>query len=192
VHGCLGGGDSVAVGWTVWLPCKAVAMKSSRSLLPWLVAAISIPIMCIGMLLFCSWTYTTSTLWHLRAQGVYPSAEEAMNALIARSYRNSTDTQIIYAGTNSFDGSDPNVWYVIACVWGGTRVDGTPVGSPKHPSYDQPGTFFLATKEGWVFVPEGAFPELLGFWMRFYGLAGPGSASPSHDWGSTPKKGCEF
>ena len=167
-------------------------MKRFRALLPWLVAAICLPLMCAGMLLYTSWVYTTGTLRAVRADGVYPSAEAAMNGLIARGYRNPTDTQIIYAGTNSFDGSNPNVWYVIACVWGGTRVDGTPVGSPRHPAYDQPGTFFLATKDGWVFVPEGAFPEMLGFWMRFYGLAGSGSPTPSHDWGSMPTKGCEF
>ena len=166
-------------------------MKRSHPFLPWLVAAIGIPLICIGMILFWSWTYTTGVLRQVRAQGVYPSAEDGMHALIARSYVQPRDTQIIYAGTNSFDGSDPNVWYVIACVWGGTRADGSPVGTAKH-VYDQPGLFFLAARDGWVHVPEGAFPEVLGFWMRFYGLAGPGSATPSHDWGSTPTKGCEF
>ena len=114
-----------------------------------------------------------------------------MNALIAKAYIHPRDSQIIYAGTNSFDGSEPQVWYVIACVWGGTRSDGSPVGSARH-DYDQPGVFFVAARDGWVRVGEEYFPEVLGFWMRFYGLAGPGSSTPSHDWGSNPDKGCKF
>jgi hypothetical protein len=68
--------------------------------------------------------YTGGTLAYLRSRGVYPSAEAGMWALIERGYRNPELVEIIYAGTNSFDGSDPNVWYVIACVWGGERADG--------------------------------------------------------------------
>ncbi len=166
-------------------------MRSSRSFLPWLILAVGIPAMCVSMLFFWSWSYTVGALRLVRAQGVYQSAEDGMQALIARGYVHPDRVQVIYAGTNSFDGSNPHVWYVIACVWGGTRLDGSPVGSKRH-IYDQPGTFFLATRDGWVHVPEGLFPEVLGFWMKFYGLAGPGSATPSHDWGSTPTHGCQF
>jgi hypothetical protein len=166
-------------------------MKRRQSLLLWFVAAIGIPLMCIGMLLLWSWSYTTGVLRSARAQGVYPSAEDGMRAHISKYYVQPRDSQIIYAGTNSFDGSDPEVWYVIACIWGGTRADGSPVGSARH-VYDQPGLFFVATRDGWVYVPESAFPQVLAFWMRFYGLAGSGSPTPSHDWGSTPNKGCEF
>lgn len=48
------------------------------------------------------------------------------------------------------------------------------------------------TKEGWVHMPEGAFPELIGFWMEVFGLAGPGSSQPTHDWGSSPQGDCVF
>ena len=166
-------------------------MKHSRSHLPRLILAVGVPLTFIVMVLFWTWTYTITALRWARMQGTYASAEDGMLAIIGRSYVKPDAVQIIYAGTNSFDGSDPNVWYVIACVWGGTRADGSPVGSQKH-AYDQPGTFFLATKDGWVFVPEGLFPEVLGFWMRIYGLAGQGSATPTHDWGSTPNRGCTF
>jgi hypothetical protein len=143
------------------------------------------------MVSFWSWIYTTSVLRAAHMGGTFASAEDGMHALIAKGYVQPDDVQIIYAGTNSFDGSSPHVWYVIACVWGDTRADGSPVGTKKH-VYDQPGTFFLATKEGWVQVGEGYFPEFLGFWMKVYGLAGPGSAHPTHDWGSSPTRGCEF
>lgn len=138
-----------------------------------------------------SWVYTTAQIADARVKGVYPSAEDAMLALIDRSYRQPDDVQIIYAGTNSFDGSDPHVWYAIACVWGGTRHDGTPVGSARH-IYDQPGMYFLALPEGWVFMPEGDLPELVGFWMKVFGLAGAGSSTPSHNWGDHSDKGCVF
>jgi hypothetical protein len=166
-------------------------MKRSRSVLFWLTLAVGIPLTCIGVTLISSWLYTTIQLRAAREAGVFSSAEEGMRALIAKSYVEPDRYQIIYAGTNSFDGSSPHVWYVIACVWGGHRVDGSPTGSEKH-VYDQPGVFFLDTKEGWVFVPEGAFPELMGFWMQVFDLAGPGSSQPTHDWGSSPQGDCVF
>ncbi len=115
-----------------------------------------------------------------------------MRAHIAKGYVQTDDSQIIYAGTNSFDGSDPHVWYVIACVWGGHRLDGSETGHGGKHGYDQPGLFFLDTKKGWVWISEGTFPTYLGFWMKVFGLAGPGSPVPSTDWGSTPDRGCKF
>ena len=154
-----------------------------------LVAGIALN--CIGVFLIPSWIYTTSQLRAARDAGVFSSAEEGMRDLIAKNYIEPDDYQIIYAGTNSFDGSSPHVWYVIACVWGGHRVDGSLTGSERH-DYDQPGSFFLNTKEGWVFMPEGAFPGLIGCWMEVFGLAGPGSSQPTHDWGSSPQGDCVF
>jgi len=131
-------------------------MKRSHSLLVWLPLVAGIALICIGVILICSWIYTTSQLRAAREAGIYPSAEGGMRDRIAKSYVEPDDYQIIFAGTNSFDGSSPHVWYVVACVWGGHRVDGSPTGSKKH-DYDQPGSFFLNTKDGWVYMPEGAF-----------------------------------
>jgi hypothetical protein len=166
-------------------------MKKRRPLVFWLITWIGIPHICMLMLFSMTWAYTVGTLKALSAGGVYPSAEDGMVALIHRGYVHPDDFQIIYAGTNSFDGGQPHVWYVIACVWGGTRADGSPVGSSRH-VYDQPGVFFINTRDGWVLAPEGVFPEILGNWMQLYGLAGPGSPVPSHNWGSNPDKGCKF
>jgi hypothetical protein len=166
-------------------------MRQPRHLLLCLALVAGIPLTCLGIVFPSSWAYTTSQLHVARSKGVFASAEEGMRALIARSYVQPDEIEIVYAGTNSFDGSNPHVWYVIACVWGGQRADGSPVGTEKH-VYDQPGLFYLNTKEGWVFMPEGAFPELLGFWMKVYGLAGPGSTQPTHDWGSSPLAKCPF
>ena len=68
----------------------------------------------------------------------------------------------------------------------------TLTGTGGRHVYDQPGNFFLETKKGWVFISEGSFPTYLGFWMKVFNMAGPGSPVPSTDWGSYPDKGCEF
>ncbi len=138
---------------------------------------------------FSSWVYTSLKLRAARGGGVFASAEAGMRALAASGYREPREVEIVYAGPNSFDGSSPHVWYVIACVWAERRVDGTPVGNSTRP-YDQPGYFFLNTTDGWVHVSEGAFPEFMGFWMRVFGLAGPGSATASHPRGDWPRSGC--
>jgi hypothetical protein len=166
-------------------------MRQARILLLRLALFAGIPLTCLGIILASSWVYTTSQLRAARPAGVYSSAEDGMRAIVARGYVQPDEVEIVYAGTNSFDGSSPHVWYVIACVWGGRRADGSPVGTEKH-VYDQPGLFFLNTKEGWVFMPEGAFPGLVGFWMKVFGLAGPGSTQPTHDWGSSPMAKCPF
>ncbi len=164
-------------------------MKPSRSIASWLAFGLGLPLSCLLLTLLLSLSYTYEALSIVRARGVFASAEDGMRDLIARGYVHPDKVQIVRAGTNSFDGSQPHVWYVIACVQGGTRIDGSPVGNPRH-NYDQPGTFFLDTRDGWVHVPEGMFPEVLGFWMKFYGLAGPGSSTPTHDFGDPPQADC--
>jgi len=170
---------------------KIPAMKRLKPLVYHPRFRIGAVLICLSLVVILPWLYATIALQAARAGGVYASAEDGMRGLIAKSYIQPERSQIIYAGTNSFDGSDPQVWYVIACVWGGRRADGTPVGSEKH-AYDQPGVFFLNVKDGWVFVPEGSFPGLLGKVMEVYGMAGPGSSVPSHDWDDAPQGQCTF
>ena len=112
-----------------------------------------------------------------------------MQAFIAKGYTADRKVKILYAGTNSFDGSQPHIWYVIAQVRASARADGSALGKN---GCDAPGLFFLQTKEGWVFVPEGAFPGFIGFWMKTFGMAGPGQATPSTDWApDQPAKFCQ-
>ena len=137
-------------------------MGRNQNILSRLALFASIPLFCIAIFCLLGWVFTTGQLRLARSKGVYPSAEDAMRALIVRSYNQPEEVEIVYAGTNSFDGSNPHVWYVIACIWGGTRADGSPVGSERH-IYDQPGTFFLDTRDGWVTVQADgvATPETL-------------------------------
>jgi hypothetical protein len=166
-------------------------VKRSHSVLHGLFLVACITLTFIGIIIISSWIYTTSQLNAAQKAGVFSSAEEGMRDLIAKGYIGPNDYQILYAGTNSFDGSNPHVWYVIACVWGGHRVDGSPTGSKRH-NWDQPGSFFLNTTSGWVHVSEGAFPQFIGFWMKVFGLAGQGLSLPTHDWDSLPHRDCDF
>jgi len=128
-----------------------------------------------------AWVYTTVQLNNARAKGVYATPEQGMLALTEKYYTADHEVKIIYAGTNSFDGSNPHVWYVIAEVRATARADGSELG-PN--GCDAPGSFFLQTKEGWVHVPEGAFPTFMGFWMKVFYWAGEGKSAPSTNWGA--------
>lgn len=129
-------------------------------------------LVCLGILIPAGgWVYMTYQLEKATHRGVYASAEQAMRGLIATNYQDIQKIEIEYAGTNADSGRQPHVWFVVAKVWAGSRADGAPVGNDRH-AYDFPGCFFLHTPAGWVFMPEGAFPELVGWWMEVYGLAG--------------------
>ena len=124
------------------------------------------------------WMYTTVQLNIASSKSVYATAEQGMLAKIEKHYSADRNVKILYAGTNSFDGSQPHVWYVIAEVHAASRADGSELG---HNGCDVPGSYFLQTKEGWVYMPEGAFPDFIGFWMKIFDMAGEGQATPSTD-----------
>ncbi|MFZ5911643.1 MAG: hypothetical protein ACOYYU_16635 [Chloroflexota bacterium] len=102
-----------------------------------------------------------------------------MMANIEKHYSDDREVKILYAGPNSFDGSQPHVWYIIAEVRASSRVDGSELG---RNGCDAPGSYYLETKDGWVYMPEGAFPDFIGFWMKVFDLAGEGQSMPSTDW----------
>lgn len=141
------------------------------------------------MVILSSWAYTTIQLGRARADGAYHSPEAGMLARAERHYSDDRQVKILYAGTNSFDGSKPHVWYVIAEIHASARADGSPLG---RNGCDAPGSFFLQTRDGsWVFVPEGAFPGIMGFWMEMFGMAGEGQSTPSTDWApNQPSRFC--
>lgn len=121
----------------------------------------------VAILIFALWFYTAVQLKVARIEGVYPTPEDGMRVLVNKSWIEVDRVEIVYAGTNSFDGSSPHVWFVVADVWAARRGDGKPI----HPrGYDSGGSFFLRVKDGWVHVPEGRFPELVGFGMQLFGL----------------------
>jgi hypothetical protein len=56
---------------------------------------------------------------------MYAMAEEGMRSLVDRGYTHDRQLKYLYAGTNSFDGSKPFVWYVITEVYASARADGS-------------------------------------------------------------------
>ncbi len=140
---------------------------------------IRLPLFALGIVIasvILSWAYTSAQLSIARSKGVYETAGQGMLALMDERYAPDRQVKILYAGTNSFDGSKPYIWYVIAEVHASARVDGS---SLSEEGCDAPGSYFLQTKEGWVHVPEGALPGFMGFWMGVFDMAGPGQSEPS-------------
>jgi hypothetical protein len=136
-----------------------------------------------------AWIYTSVQLAVARSRGLYSSPEEGMRSIIDKGYTADRQVKILFAGTNSFDGSQPHIWYVIAQVRASARADGSALGKT---GCDAPGLFFLQTRDGWVFVPEGASPEFIGFWMKIFEMAGPGQSTPSTNWApNQPSKFCQ-
>jgi len=144
------------------------------------LARVGIGVVALVPLFFvCTWVYAASQLALAKIEGIYSNPEEGMIARADRYYSSDHDVKILYAGTNSFDGSKPHIWYVIGEIRSTSRADGSELG---HNGCDAPGSYYLQTKEGWVHVPEGAFPEFIGFWMKVYGWAGEGQSTPSTNW----------
>jgi hypothetical protein len=138
----------------------------------------------LGLILFgigflCTWGYTSLVIANASRDGIYTSAEQGMIDRLDRSYSPDRKIKIIQAGPNSFDGSNPFIWYVIAEVRASSRADGGALG---RNGCDAPGSFFLQTRQGWVHVGEGAFPEYVGMWMKVFGMAGEGQSTPSTEW----------
>lgn len=141
----------------------------------------------IGVYVAVAWLYTTGQVAHARSQGVYPSAEAGMLAHLAQSYPPDHTVTIYYAGPNDVH-ENPHIWYVIAEVRASARADGSAMG---RNGCDNPGSFFLQTKEGWVYMPEGAFPTFIGRWMKTLGMAGEGQSMPTTNLIQGPTKFCQ-
>jgi hypothetical protein len=151
----------------------------------WVLVLLGFSLICVAS----SWIYTAVQLNIAQANGVYSSPEQGMIARVEQYYTADRQVKILHAGTNSFDGTKPHIWYVIAEIRASARADGSALG---HNGCDAPGSFFLQTKEGWVYVPEGAFPGFIGFWMDVFGWAGEGQSTPSTNWApDQPSRFCQ-
>lgn len=125
----------------------------------------------------CSWVYTVVQLNNARSKGVFKSPEQGMLAFAEMHYTADRNVKILYAGP-TFNRSQPHDWFVIAEIYATSRADGSEL---KHNGCDAPGESFLQTKEGWVYVPDLAFPGFIGFWMEVFDMAGEGQSMPSTD-----------
>jgi hypothetical protein len=109
------------------------------------------------------WAYAIVQLEIAKAQGVYATPEEGMEARLRTGYPDAERIEIERSGPNSFDGSHPHVWYVIGRAW--------LTGPKARPQGHGGGSYFLRVREGWVYIPEGVLPELIGLCMEVFGIS---------------------
>jgi hypothetical protein len=116
----------------------------------------------------CSWIYAASQLALAKNRGIYSTVEEAVILKNSQGWGGAEVIKVedVRASVNQHDGSQPHVWF------GGARVylDRVPQGWDRT-SYSS-GSYYLHVKEGWVLVPEGAFPEFIGWVMELYNMEG--------------------
>lgn len=120
------------------------------------------------------WAYAVARLEMAKREGIYATPEAAVLARAAAIEGVEVESlQMMYNGPNDHDGELPHVWF------GGANV-----------TYDRPhpytgrrtlsmGSFYIRVEEGWVHVPEGAFPTLIGRLMEIYHLEGVGTGAPT-------------
>jgi hypothetical protein len=143
-----------------------------------IISRLSIALGFILAIIALSWVYTTVQLNIARSKGVYESAEQGMQAFAEKYYAADCNVKTLYAGPSFFNGRQRYHWYVIAEIYATSHADGSEL---RHNGCDAPGLAFLQTRDGWVYVPDGAFPGFIGFWMKAFGLAGEGQVTPNTD-----------
>lgn len=75
-----------------------------------------------------------------------------------------SEVEIVSSGREMFD----DLYFVEALVWAASRCDSKGLSDQ---SYDNTGYFFLRIENGWVFVPEGKFPEVIALGKRVFRLS---------------------
>lgn len=109
------------------------------------------------------WAYVVIQVETATARGIYATPEEGMKALLRTGYPDADRIEIESSGPNWSDGRFPRVWYVTGRAWG--------TGSNTRPQGYGGGSFFLRVREGWVHVPEGLFPHLIGIGMGVFAIS---------------------
>ena len=127
--------------------------------------SVAIIVLVVSFVLTLIGLFSAGQLRRLKGQAVYATPEDGMQELIASHYSGVERVDIIRTGKSIF----PDLWFVEAHVWAGGRSDGKGFASQ---GYDNPGWYFLRVRNGWIFVPEGSFPEAIAFGKWLFGLSG--------------------
>jgi hypothetical protein len=116
----------------------------------------------------CSWIFAASQLAMAKSEGIYPTVEEAVIGRNSGGWGGARVVSIenVRASPNRGDGGQPHVWFGYATI----QLDRVPTGYDK--TVYSSGSFYLRVREGWVHVPEGAFPEFIGWVMELYNMEG--------------------
>lgn len=128
----------------------------------------------VPLFFLCSWIYAASQLALAKNEGVYPTVEEAVIAKNSQGWGGAEVVKLenVRASVNRHDGSQPHVWFGGATV----ILDRVPRGWDRT-QYTS-GSYYLHVKDGWVLVPEGAFPEFIGWVMELYEMEGVDEWAP--------------
>ncbi len=111
------------------------------------------------------YVHASTHLSDLEHRAAYSTPEQAMQSLVAESYVGIRKMEIVYANRELFD----DLWFVKVHVWATGRGDGQGFAGRE---YDNPGSYFLRLKNGWVLVPESRGPILIALGKWLFGLAG--------------------
>lgn len=142
-----------------------VTAKASWFRRPGVLAILAVALLALCFL--APWAYAIGQLELAKSEGIYASVQEAVMARNSTGWGGARVVSIedVHAGPNRRDGLD-HVWF------GGAEVtlDRIPQGG-RHMEYST-GSFYIRVRDGWVHMPEGAFPELVGWLMEVYDLEG--------------------
>ena len=114
-----------------------------------------------------SWLHATSQIELAKSRGIYATVEEAVIAINSQGWGGAQVVKVedVHSGPN-WDGVQPHVWFGSCWVY----LDRVPKGWDRT-QYSS-GSYYIHVREGWVLVPEGAFPEFIGWVMELYDLEG--------------------
>ena len=122
--------------------------------------------MCLIPLFFAfSWFHATSQIELAKSRGIYATVVEEVIERNSQGWGGAQVVKIedVHSGPN-WDGVQPHVWFGSCTIY----LDRVPKGRNRTQYSD--GNFYIHVREGWVFVPEGAFPEFIGWVMELYDL----------------------
>jgi hypothetical protein len=115
----------------------------------------------------CIWAYAASRLTLAKNEGIYSTVEEAVIERNSQGFGGADVLRIedVWAKPNN-NSTQSHVWF------GGGTVYMNQV--PEGYSWDHysAGSFYIHVREGWVHIPEGAFPEFIGWVMELYNMEG--------------------
>ncbi|MGE5225043.1 MAG: hypothetical protein ACM3PY_21620 [Omnitrophica WOR_2 bacterium] len=109
------------------------------------------------------WAYAASQLALAKNDGVYPTPEAAILATNSQGWGGAKVIRV-EGITAEQEVAHPQVWFGRATVY----LDRIPEGLNKD--YYHSGTFYIHVRDGWVQMPEGTFPEFIGWVMELYGM----------------------
>ena len=112
--------------------------------------------------------YATARIAQARGWGVYPTVEEAAMGVYSHGFGGAQVKNIYHVDCAP---NDPNDWrsYIRFCT-ATVVMDRIPDG--YHRSTFLNGGFFVQLQDGWVWMPEGAFPGFVVRVMELYHMEG--------------------